>query len=95
MNNTTQKSVRSGYEELGIEGYYKTHSADYNNPHIKELEYLLIQEINKDYFGTNILDLCCGSGEVTNILKQYERKSFEKALSAIEYVTLEKDVIIE
>lgn len=67
-----QQSIRAGYEELGVEGYYKTHSADYNNPHIKELEYLLIQEINKDYFGTNILDLCCGSGEVTNILKQYE-----------------------
>jgi len=66
------ESVRAGYEELGIEGYYKLHSEDYSNPHIKEIEYLLKQEIDKNYFGTNILDLCCGSGEITNILKQYE-----------------------
>ena len=66
------KSVRAGYEELGIEGYYKAHSEDYSNPHIKEIEYLLKQEIHKSYFGTDILDLCCGGGEVTNILKEYE-----------------------
>lgn len=64
-------SVRAGYEELGVEGYYKLHNEDYSNPHINEIEYLLKKEIDKNYFGTNILDLCCGSGEVTNILKQY------------------------
>lgn len=72
MNNIKNKSVRAGYEELGIEGYYKLHNKDYTNPHIKEIEYLLKQEIKKNYFGTNILDLCCGSGEVTNILRKYE-----------------------
>lgn len=77
INNTTQKSIRAGYEELGVEGYYKAHSEDYSNPHIKEIEYLLKQEINKNYFGTNILDLCCGSGEVTNILRQYEKYNIE------------------
>lgn len=66
------ESVRAGYEELGVEGYYKLHSEDYNNPHFREIEYLLKQEIHKNYFGTDILDLCCGSGEVTNILMQYK-----------------------
>lgn len=64
-------SVRAGYEQLGIEGYYKLHSEDYNNPHFADIEYLLQQEINKNYFGTNILDLCCGGGEVTQILEKY------------------------
>ena len=65
-------SVRAGYEELGIEGYYKLHSEDYNNPHINEIEYLIKESKCIQYIGKNILDLCCGSGEITNILKNYE-----------------------
>ena len=62
-------SVRAGYEQLGVEGYYKKHCEDYSNPHINEIEYLLRQEEAKGYFGKSILDLCCGSGEVTRILE--------------------------
>ena len=71
------KSVRAGYEELGVEGYYKLHCEDYSNPHIKEIEYLLKNEINKDYFGKHILDMCCGSGEVTNIINEYGKYDIE------------------
>ena len=39
-------SVRAGYEELGVEGYYKLHNEDYSNPHINEIEYLLKKEID-------------------------------------------------
>ena len=62
-------SVRAGYEELGIEGYYKKHCEDYSNPHINLIKELIDTYNCIQYLGNNILDLCCGSGEITNILK--------------------------
>lgn len=62
-------SVRAGYEELGIEGYYKRHCEDYSNPHISIIKELIDISNCIQYLGNNILDLCCGSGEITNILK--------------------------
>lgn len=67
------KSVRSGYEELGIEGYYKIHNEDYNNPHFNIVKKLLENYIVHNNIGNNILDLCCGSGEVTRILKEVNK----------------------
>ena len=61
-------SVRAGYEQLGGDGYYKEHAEDYVNPHIKEIEYLLNTDSAKASVGNTVLDLCCGGGEVTNIL---------------------------
>ena len=61
-------SVRAGYEELGVDEYYRIHSKDYSNPHYREIEYLLKEYIKSHDIGENILDLCCGSGEVTKIL---------------------------
>lgn len=64
-----ENSVRLGYEELGVEGYYKLHSDDYSNPHFSDIKYLLEQEFKDDsLYNLSILDLCCGSGEVTKIL---------------------------
>ena len=69
-------SVRAGYEQLGVEGYYKEHSADYTNPHFEKISYLLNLDEVKARIGTKVLDLCCGGGEVTTILsaqgKNYE-----------------------
>lgn len=65
MNN----SVRAGYEELGIEGYYRKHCKDYSNPHISIIKELIDESNCIQYLGNNILDLCCGGGEITNILK--------------------------
>lgn len=72
-------SVRQGYEELGIEGYYIKHSNNYSNPHIKNIEHLINQYTSMYSIGTKILDMCCGSGEVTKILtEQYENKGDSK-----------------
>lgn len=61
-------SVRAGYEKLGVEGYYKLHSEDYNNHHFYIIKDLLSNYILHNDIGNNILDMCCGSGEVTSIL---------------------------
>ena len=61
-------SVREGYEQLGVDGYYKKHGFDYVNPHFEKIEYLLNLDEVKNRIGTNVLDLCCGGGEVTSIL---------------------------
>lgn len=61
-------SIRAGYEELGVAEYYKKHSEDYSNPHYAIIQDLLNQYIKAYNIGSNILDLCCGSGEVTRVL---------------------------
>lgn len=66
----SKESVRHGYENLGIEGYYKIHSEDYNNPHFLYIKRLVINYTNKNDIGHNILDMCCGSGEITTILNE-------------------------
>lgn len=70
-------SVRNGYEELGVDNYYKKNSLTYTNPHELKIYNLLNDfldhniEMNKE---SKILDLCCGSGEITRFLldKGYE-----------------------
>lgn len=61
-------SVRAGYEKLGVEGYYKNHNEDYSNPHFNIINALLSDYIKHNNIGDNVLDLCCGSGEITSIL---------------------------
>lgn len=62
-------SVRNGYEKFGVENYYKLHSKDYKNPHRSIIEKILSDTRCNQYIKGNVLDLCCGSGEVTKILK--------------------------
>lgn len=57
-------AVRNGYSEIGVDNYYIKHKDDYRNPHS-----LVISEILKsEGLCGNVLDLCCGSGEVTTSL---------------------------
>lgn len=67
------KSIRSWYEQVGVEGYYKLHNEDYNNPHFYIIKDLLTNYIKQNDIGNNILDMCCGSGEVTHILKEVNK----------------------
>ena len=60
-------SIRKNYEKYGVDKYYKVHAESYTNYHFDQIRNLLIN--NKDKIKNNkILDLCCGHGEVTNIL---------------------------
>lgn len=62
---TLKNSVREGYVLEGVDGYYLSHSETYSNPH-----FLIIKEIiEKERIKGSVLDLCCGSGEVSKVLK--------------------------
>lgn len=54
-------AIRNMYSELGVDAFYKEFGNEYNNPHADIIKKLL----SKVEVGERILDLCCGSGEVT------------------------------
>lgn len=60
------KSIREEYSRKGVEGYYKD-IKDYTNPHIEQIRELLIRNMGRIKLD-NILDMCCGAGEVTTTL---------------------------
>jgi len=61
------KSIRSSYENLGVEGFYKKSGDTYTNPHEAHIVALLKRNTHRiDY--DKVLDFCCGSGEVTEAL---------------------------
>ncbi len=64
-------SVRGGYVDLGVRAYYEAHAADYANPHepavVACLDTLLARH-GPDL--SHVLDLACGSGEVTDVLRR-------------------------
>jgi SAM-dependent methyltransferase len=61
-------SIRGNYEKFGVVGYYSKHGNSYSNPHYPEIQSclkLVISDLKVD----SVLDLACGSGEVTKFLK--------------------------
>ena len=66
---------------MGVENYYISHGNDYRNPHERKinlaLRKLLFNHQNewmKQLDLSYVLDLCCGSGEMTIFLKNYMQK---------------------
>lgn len=64
-----EKAIRKWYEKLGVEGYYRELGAAYENPHFLQIRELLHRNRAKIAF-ENGLDLCCGSGEVSMVIKE-------------------------
>ncbi|MBX7212984.1 MAG: class I SAM-dependent methyltransferase [Thermoflexales bacterium] len=63
-------SVRQGYVEEGVAGYYRRHAADYRNPHEAIIAASLAELVARQgVLPSPILDLACGSGEVTLALE--------------------------
>lgn len=65
------QAVRNEYNSIGVTAYYLKHSENYRNPHESIVCDLLETAENNGYIGKRVLDLCCGSGEVTMALKDY------------------------
>lgn len=65
-------SIRSYYERMGVDGYYATHGSEYRNPHEAQVRMLLQQAEEDGLIGSRVLDLCCGSGEVTCALPGHD-----------------------
>lgn len=62
MNN----SIRQQYESLGVNNFYLSKGGSYINPHIKDVQICLRQSVKCwNLPTTSILDLACGSGEVS------------------------------
>jgi hypothetical protein len=64
-------AIRTEYEDMGVEDFYKKKGDEYYNPHlqyikesIKKIVYDNIIDLSK------VLDLATGTGEVTNILNE-------------------------
>jgi SAM-dependent methyltransferase len=70
-NRDASLKIRPQYEELGVEGYYAVHGSSYRNPHEQQIHYLL-ERLLPDLNLSNVLDLACGSGEVTSKLLEHQ-----------------------
>lgn len=62
------------YKNVGVERYYQQNGANYVNPHKYDIERLIKKKLHpkNKFIGQEhrILDLACGSGEITLVLKQ-------------------------
>lgn len=62
-------AIRNLYNEKGVDQYYAQEGGAYANPHFPQIETLLTQnQRNIDY--NKVLDFCCGSGEVSQVLQK-------------------------
>ncbi|SDA48543.1 Methyltransferase domain-containing protein [Methanobrevibacter millerae] len=60
-------AIINEYKKYGVDRFYKLHGHYYENPHKDIVESLLREARTQWKVEGNILDLCCGSGEVSNI----------------------------
>jgi SAM-dependent methyltransferase len=63
---SNQPAVRHAYEQNGVRGFYENYGATYRNPHeetIRTIIRQIVEQWNLDL--SRVLDLACGSGEVT------------------------------
>lgn len=63
-------SIRAEYEKQGSTAFYKAVGSSYSNPHEKDIQLCLDQVLQmwKPPLN-NVLDLACGSGEITSHIK--------------------------
>ena len=62
-----EDAIRNQYEKIGVEAYYQQQGDQYANPHFPYIQKLLKQNQHRiDY--QKVLDFCCGSGEVSQVL---------------------------
>lgn len=67
----TGEAIRHQYEEHGVEGYYSQFGAEYRNPHEPAIGEVLREAVRRWQLDlTGVLDLACGSGEATLVLRE-------------------------
>jgi hypothetical protein len=69
--NLESGAIRPQYEEYGVEGYYTRLGSEYRNPHepiVREVLRAAVERWHLDL--THVLDLACGSGEITLALRE-------------------------
>ena len=62
----SERAIREEYAEFGPEEFYQSHGSEYRNPHEQAIRSTLTHCHKRWSLDlTNVLDLACGSGEVT------------------------------
>ena len=62
-------AIRTEYEDLGVDDFYKKKGKDYINPHLEYIKQSIKTIVDSGSVDlSNVLDLASGTGEVTNIL---------------------------
>ncbi len=65
------KAIRNRYADMGVDAFYKSQGSVYTNPHFPYVATLLRNNKHRiDY--NNVLDFCCGSGEVSRVLRDMD-----------------------
>lgn len=66
-------SLRGAYEQYGVQQYYESQGGAYQNPHFDQIVLALNALVRSSALtlpaGSRVLDLACGSGEVTVALE--------------------------
>ena len=85
------KHIRELYKQLGVDNYYRHYGDQYSNPHLAQIQALVVKNAEKlDY--NSVLDFCAGGGEISLILEglgyntsaasdPYTQKLYEKNLN--------------
>lgn len=81
----SNKGVRNEYANIGVEKYYEIHNSDYRNPHEYVIKRLIHFAEESGLIGYEVLDLCCGSGEVTCALQNCKVTGVDPYTSAAYY----------
>jgi SAM-dependent methyltransferase len=64
-------AIRAAYEQYGVEGFYQRFGSSYRNPHERVIRATLQAAAARWNFPLDrVLDLACGSGEVTLALRE-------------------------
>ncbi|MBS1786875.1 MAG: class I SAM-dependent methyltransferase [Acidobacteria bacterium] len=64
-------ALRCQYEQHGVENYYAQFSAEYRNPHEPIIAEVLCEAVSRWNLDlSSVLDLACGSGEVTLAMRE-------------------------
>jgi 2-polyprenyl-3-methyl-5-hydroxy-6-metoxy-1,4-benzoquinol methylase len=66
-----EQAIRNAYAREGADQFYRRHGASYRNPHEEILREILARAVDDWRLDLSaVLDLACGSGEVTLALRE-------------------------
>lgn len=66
-----EKAIRKEYEQHSVRGFYEQYGKDYRNPHEAAIRAVLREGLSRWQVDLgHVLDLACGSGEVTLALQE-------------------------